>query len=204
MTWYADEIICRATPEALAAIAAEPSLSAHAYHVTSLDDFSWYRPEFRHSLPDGGLLVLRPVCGAESHGAEWHGTPILDWNSLPLEPSARFEPDPAVTARLTEYLDGDSLPPMKFRQAVAEISSRIGARAVYYACAMWGGDIDYEYSLMYGPTESVSITNPGLQPDRDGVQDSLRVGLSFIGLDLPASFFLLHTRDFPWPDYKLT
>jgi len=204
MTWYADEILLRATPKSLGAIAAEPALAAHAYHVTSLEGFPWFNPKWFHALPAEGLLVLRPVCGVKSHGAEWHGTRILEWNSLSLESSVQFEPDPLVTAQLAEYLDEDSLPPLRLRRAVAAISAQVEEPVFYYACGMWGGDIDYEYALMYGLAESLCVAKSGLPPDRDGVEDALRVGLRHVGVELPSSFFALHTRDFPWSSYKLS
>lgn len=64
MTWYAQEILLRATPAALQAVRGSALLAPFAYHLHSLQDIDWYLPEHRHGLPQGGLLVIRPVCAA--------------------------------------------------------------------------------------------------------------------------------------------
>jgi hypothetical protein len=61
---------------------------------------------------------------------------------------------------------------------------------------MWGGDIDYEYCLVYEPTESVVFTTDGSRID------ALRAGLVKIGLELPTPYFAPHTRSYPWQMHK--
>lgn len=203
MTWYADEIILCASDKALAEVVGCWQLSPFAYHIRSLAGHEWYRSEQQHGLPEGGLLVLRPVCGNSSYGLEWHGTSILDWVTLPFDSLTESLLDDSVTQRLGEYLDEESAPPLRFRQAVATLARRLDQPVLYYGCGMWGGEIDYEYCLTYRPAESLVATQPSLPPDRPGVEDALRVGLANLGLNLPTAYFAPHTRGFPWEAHRL-
>ena len=203
MTWYADEIILRASTAALEAVGTSSHLAPFAYHIQALDDHEWYRQEQQHGLPDGGLLVIRPVCGSSSHGFDWHGVTALDWAELPFESMAEGLLDATVTQRLSEYLDEESIPPLQLRKALASLAIHLNQPVLYYGCGMWGGDIDYEYSLVYEPTESVFLTKSSLQSDGPGTEDSLRFGLAKIGLNLPTTYFAPHTRSYPWQLHKL-
>jgi hypothetical protein len=203
MTWYADEIILRASTAALEAVRTSAHLAPFAYHIRSLDEHEWYREDHKHGLPDGGLLVIRPVCGSSSRGSDWHGVAALDWAELPFESVAEGLLDTAVTQRLSEYLDEESVPPLQLRKAVASLAAHLGQPVLYYGCGMWGGDIDYEYSLVYEPTESVVLTKSGFQSDGPGTEDSLRAGLVKIGLGLQTMYFAPHTRSYPWQMHKL-
>jgi len=180
MTWYADEIILRATPRALALVSTSQTLRPFSYHVRSLAGHHWYRKEHEHSLPEEGLLVIRPV-----------GPQLFETNNAaPL----RAE----VTNELLTLLDGETTPPpTSLRQALAAMAATLDQAVIYYSCRMWAGDIDYEYCLSYGPDEALLVT----QPD---TEDSLRAGLRKVGLDLPTHYFALHTREFPWDTHKLT
>lgn len=202
MTWYADEIILRASTAALEAVVGS-YLAPFTYHIRSLAGHSWYQQEQEHGLPDGGLLVIRPVCGNSSHGFDWHGIEALDWAALPFEPKAERLVDPTVSHVLSEYLDKESMPPLQLRKAVASLAAQLGQPVLYYGCGMWGGDIDYEYSLVYAPDESLALTKSSLQSGGPGTEDALRAGLARIGLALPSTYFAPHTRRFPWLEHKL-
>ncbi|WP_057971671.1 hypothetical protein [Lysobacter antibioticus] len=202
MTWYADEIVLRASDEALESVAASPWLAPFAYHIRSLAGHVWHRKELRHGLPDGGLLVIRPVCGKSSHWSDWHHTEVLDWTGLPCESAAEELLDTEVTQCLSEYLDEESVPPLQLRRAVATLAAGLRQPVFYYGCAMWGGDIEHEYSLVYGPEESIVLTNT-IPHIVEPPVDALRAGLHSIGLELPTGYFAPHTRSFPWQAHKL-
>ena len=203
MTWYADEIILRATPGARETVMATPQFAPFSYHIRSVKGHAWYKREQEHGVTDDGLLVVRPVCGNSSHGFEWHGIPVLDWTTLEFEPRAESLLDQCVAKELSEYLDEESLPPSSLRKAVAGLSLRTGEPVIYFGCGMWGGDIVYEYCLVYEPKESLVMTKPTPPPDPPGTEDALRAGLLKLGLRLPTPYFAPHTRDFPWRTHKL-
>jgi hypothetical protein len=202
MTWYADEIILRASTAALEAVGASSHLAPFAYHIRSLDEHEWYRQEQKHGLPDGGLLVIRPVCGSSSHGFDWHGIKVLDGVGLPFESIAEILLGTTVTQRLSAHLDEKSMPPLQLRKSVASLAVHLDQPVLYYGCGMWGGDIDYEYCLVYEPTESVILTRSNFQSDDSSI-DALRAGLAKIGLELPTPYFAPHTRSYPWQMHKV-
>ena len=203
MTWYADEIILCASKTALEAVGTSLLWAPFAYHIQSLKEHQWYRREKQHGLPDGGLLVIRPVCGSSSHGFDWHEEAALDWAKLPFESTAEGLLDTTVTQQLSDYLDEESTPPFQLRKAVASLAVHLVQPVLYYGCGMWGGDVDYEYSLVYEPNESVVLTKSSLQSGDSGTEDSLRTGLAKIGLELPTAYFAPHTRSYPWQMHKL-
>jgi hypothetical protein len=204
MTWYANEIVLRASPRAVDVISASAQLAPFSYLIGSLAGHEWHRPEIQHGLPPEGLLVVRPVCGGSSHGVSWYGTPALDWAELlPHDANADSMLDKEVSQKLSPYLDDDSLPPQSFREALTSLALSVDETVIYYDCGMWGGDVDYEYCLAYEPAESLFVTNLDLPPDSPGAEGSLRAGLMRLGLSLPTPYFAPHVRSFPWETYKL-
>lgn len=203
MTWYADEIILGASPAALKAVEASPQFASFAYHVRSLAGHDWYRPEQVHDLPEEGLLVIRPLCGTGSEGFEWHGGSVLDGEALPYDSSAHEMLDALVSQRLADYLGADSIPPQALRKAAATLASGLDQPVMYYSCAMWGGDIEYEYALIYEPAELLLLTVLESPQGLGGREDALRSGLARVGLRLPTAYFAPHTRSFPWQAHKI-
>lgn len=203
MTWYADEILLRATDDAVARIRADVTLAPFAYHVANLDDFTWHSPGHYHELPEGGLLVVRPVGRPVAH-QRWYGEAVLDWSSL--KPEGKVEDvqlAPDADERLRLELEDEDVPPRAFRTYLSELAQDLRAPLMYYSCSMWGGDVDSEYCLVYGPNETLHVTETTPSPTEPQGIDSLRAGLRCIGADIPSPFFLLHTRAFPWQDYRL-
>src|SRR5947208_12379304 len=84
MTWYADEVIALATPEAVRAIRSDTLLAPFSYHLTNPLEYAWHTPEVVHGLPEEGLLVIRPVCDAtpDEGPVDWYDEPFLDWLSF--------------------------------------------------------------------------------------------------------------------------
>ena len=201
MTWYAHEILLRATPAALAAIHASAQLAPFAYHLRSLDQVQWYRPEHRHGLPEGGLLVIRPVCCAEDRCAQWHGEPFLDTTSLPPRPEVAPLLQADIATPLADQLSETSLPAMSLRGTSAALAQQLQEPVVYYACGMWGGDVDFEYCLTYEPQESLFARD--VSERGHGTERALDMALAKLGLTLPSGFFAPHTRSFDWAAHQL-
>jgi hypothetical protein len=185
-------------------IRASAQLGPFSYLIRSLSGHDWHRPEIQHGLPPEGLLIIRPVYGASSHEAGWYEIPVLDWAELALHDAhADLLIDQRVTQDLSQYVDNDSVPPLALRKALTSLALTVDETVIYYGCGMWGGDIDYEYCLVYQPEEQLFVTKPDLPPDRSGGEDSLRLGLTRLGLSLPTGYFAPHARSFPWKAYQL-
>jgi hypothetical protein len=203
MTWYAAEILLRASPAALRLVSGSELLAPFAYHVSTIRGHDWYKAEQVHDLPECGLIVVRPVCQSNAEGHDWHDEPILEWSRLEASADAASLLSDAAEQELVEYLDSEPSPPRSLRTALAGMAKILGEPLLYYACGMWAGDIEYEYCLAYRPEESVLATRIGTPLDEDGSDDALRVGLRILGLELPTNYFALHTRSFPWRTHRL-
>lgn len=201
MTWYADEILLRATPAALAAIKTDMQMADFAYQLQSMDDFDWYLPEHRHGLPPEGLLVIRPACDAQSHGGRWYDEPVLDAALLSAPEDTQALLSPQIPELLSADLHESALPPHPLRNHLAALARQLNEPVVYYSCSMWGGDIDHEYCLLYEPQESLLLTNASERGH--GAERALVQGLQKLGLALPTPFFAPHTRSFDWAAHKL-
>ena len=204
MTWYAHEILLRATPAALAAVQSSAQLVPFAFHLRSMEGVNWYAPEHQHGLPEGGLLVIRPVCAAQAQGAQWHDDPILDTCTLPPLPDS---PDVAdllladIATPLADQLNEASIPDMALRTTLAALARQLNEPVVYYACGMWGGDLDFEYCLCYEPQESLFARD--VSERGHGTERALDIALIKLGLTLPSAFFAPHTRSFDWAAHRL-
>ncbi|MDR2298275.1 MAG: hypothetical protein LBE30_08020 [Comamonas sp.] len=202
MTWYAHEILLRATPAALQAIRDSALLAPFAYHLHSLQDVDWYLPGHRHGLPQGGLLVIRPVCSAAAQGAQWHEEAILDTTSLPLNPDTLHCLQADIATLLADQVPETSLPAPHLRSMLAALAEQLHETVVYYACGMWGGDLDFEYCLSYEPQETLWVTDVAERGPHE--KRALYQALMNIGLMLPSAFFAPHTRSFDWAAHRLT
>jgi hypothetical protein len=202
VTWIADEIILRATPPALAALKVS-GLAPFAYHVKSLAGHSWFEERARHDLPEGGLLVIRDLHASSSHGDEAHDEARQDWSHLSFDAGTERLLDSNLVRDLAECLEDAQAPPPQLRRALATLAKQLCEPVLYYRCEMFGGEIDYEYSLVYSPRESLLVSEQGHGPGAVVGKDALRLGLFQIGLILPTSYFALHTRSFPWHDCRL-
>jgi hypothetical protein len=201
MTWYADEILTVASTVAVNWAATSP-FADFAYVLPPLDDSCWHYPMQPQEIPKDGLLVIRPIGSGSSNNADWYGMPLLDWSRF-QETAPPDTNHSEVDRVLSAYLDEDSIPPPSFRRFLCKLSRILNQPMIYYACAMWGGEIDYEYSLIYSPDESIVTTNSWLSPEVKGESDSLRAGLQALGVHLPSSYFAPHTRSFPWEMYRI-
>jgi hypothetical protein len=200
MTWYADEILLRATPAAVDALVALPAVSEFAYVVRDLTGHDWHEPGIRHGLPADGLLVIRPVCGSDSHSRDWYGTAVLEWAAVASADTGRL--DSGVTRRLAENLDEVSRPPASFRAALAALARQLSQPVVFYSCCTFGGTVIQEFSLIYEPAESLFVKSDLHGEIADDGIEPLRSGLGKLELTLPTSYFAPHTRSFPWQQYR--
>lgn len=218
MTWFAHEVIAQATPEVLLTVRSNRQVSLFSYHIAHLLEHEWHTPEVVHGLPEGGLVVIRPVCDItpDESPADWYNEPLLDWCTFPERVSPTLEID---RGRVAEDcgLNIDCLPPPAFLAQLKEFAARTQSTFLFYSCFMWGGDIEIEYAWVFGATENVLVSLPSDSPGeyrplaklnrsnsvRSETGDVLVCALKHLSLELPTPYFAPHTRSFPWAKYKL-
>lgn len=191
MTWCADPIFAEPAPGVIEALSASEALAGHLYHVTNLKEHSWPTPEARHGLPAGGLLVGR-------------GWQPKDFAPTPRAGKEEILLPPTISAST----QGDAL--LALLRDLKRVSARTGTVVSYFHSEMWAGDIEEEYSWVFGPEDVVYVFKaPGdvLEYRGSGTHqiqgDVLGITLQHHGLEIPTAYFALHTRSFPWGRYKL-
>lgn len=213
MTWYATEILARCNPALLVAVKNDPILAAHAYLIHEPLNYSFGESEVIFTPPDGGLLVIRPVCDPETHCAEWHDTPVLSWDTL-ADPGDIEVIGPQAFG---EHIESDlnyGFPPPKFLAYLKKLSSETNSRLAFFFCCMWAGETEIEYLWLFGErNEAAIVLEPGVKSKvvqvgeegdivlRDA--DLLSEALSYLGAPILSPFWAPHTRSFPWERYKL-
>mgnify|MGYP003575252130 CR=1 FL=1 len=117
MTWYADEILLRASPTALECVG-RSGLAPFAYHLKSLHDHHWHSPDIKHGLPEGGLLVIRAGRDRDAGGDLWQGCEY----SAASESEVEAMISPAVTAEISRHVDERARVPVRVRGAAAYLA----------------------------------------------------------------------------------
>ena len=213
MTWYASEILAACNASLLDAVRSNPPLAARSYLIREPIDFALNGSTHTFVPPGGGLLVVRPVCDPEEHCAEWHEEPALSWHSL----SGHGGSETITPKALGQHVGDDMLdefPPATFFAYLKQLSAETNSRLAFFRCSMWGGDIESEYLWLFGTREEAAIVlqagvkSQVAQVGRQGdvhlrEVDLLSEALAYLGAPIPSSFWVPHTRGFPWKQYRL-
>lgn len=213
MTWYATEILAECNPLLLNAVKSDPVLAAYSYLIREPINFELNGAEHSFVPPDGGLLVVRPVCDPKEHCADWHQEPALSWHSL-VGPS---EIETISPKALAPHVDGEVInefPPAAFFAYLKNLAAKTNARLTFFYCFMWGGDTEFEYLWFFGEKEEAALViEPGVKSKvvqvavggniQNREADLLSEALAYLGSPIPSPFWVAHTRGFPWEQYKL-
>lgn len=218
MTWYAKELIFKATDEAWHAIEDDIAIRKHLYVLRGPIEYDWYRPENKHSYPDDGLFVIRPICSQEARAYEWFkcdDTP-LNPNDILLSDIFDLEIDMAKV-EANHHLSGkafDMEMPCHILHFAKYLSQKINSTVVYYDVEFWGGAVEYELAWIFNQSEQAIINKPNIHeesfikkitPDIESTIEGnvLRYALAKLDCQLQNGFFLPHTRSFPWIEHKV-
>ena len=212
MTWYASEVLAKCNEALLAAVMNEPRIAAHAYLIQEPIPYEINGTQSVFHPPEGGLLVIRPICDPETHCASWHNSEVLSWHSL----SGPSDVTVLLPQSLGKHVDQerlDEFPPVAFLSYLKKLAMVSNADLVFFHCFMWGGDTEFEYSWSFGRREQVSLVlEPGVTSkvarscstsiellDLDLLSDAL----AYLGAPIPSPFCILHTGGFPWERFKV-
>ena len=251
MTWYAQQIFAQPRENVVASLRAIPQIANAIYHVPHLrnmeskenvvdgvifgDDgpIDLYRTVRRGPrLPADGLLVVRELCASgDEHCSEWFGEEGISWDNVGenVQPcdDAILQCD-KVFADAPEWWSGIA-PPDKMLRQFQLLAEQTHSVIAYYACHMWGGDVECVFGWVWDGERRLSRfyrgvasadgegrESTGFYTDLTGAYVVDRVGRRLIvdgdvltlillhfGLMLRDGYFELHTRAFPWDEYKL-
>jgi hypothetical protein len=176
-------------------------------------------------LPAGGLAIVRELCSrsAGGHWVDWFDSDAVDWDAIP-------EPQIAVLDRTHDVAAmfgadaGSIAPPRRVLDHFARIAKETRSTVAYFACHMWGGDTSDAFAWVWNGERGTSVFYRAIvEPSGDsemfteigGVQATdahgsrrivggnvLTLALLHFDLLLESGYWELHTRAFPWDDYK--
>ena len=215
MTWYASQIITTGAPSVIAAIERNPLFTDHVFRVTNPIRHDWHSPKVKHSVPDDGLVFIRPICDPADHIAEWHGDESLSWEQFEIAPGLDVTLTPhAIAERRTEF-EAANFTPVDILRVAKKLNADTNVPVAFYYCFFWGGDIEFEYAWIFDGSERILIrqsedvppnvnrlleitANTETVHDDDVLVRTLRSLLC----ELPTPFFAPHTRGFPWDEHR--
>lgn len=251
MTWYAQQVFAQPHDDVIAALQAIPDFANAIYHVPHLREMEFEEqvvdgvilgddgPVDLHRtvrrgpmLPAEGLLVVRELCGSgDGHCAEWFGEDAVFWDTtgdvLPASDDTSLQYDIGF-ANAPDWWPSVAPPTAMLRQLQA-LADTTKSMIAYYACHMWGGDIECNFGWVWdGQRQSACFYRGVVATDADGKEvtgfytdltgayvvdptgrrlivngDVLTLILLHFGLLLRDGYFELHTRSFPWDKYRL-
>lgn len=216
MTWYASQLMTTGAPSILAAIERIPLFSDHVFCVTNPIRHNWHTAEIKHSVPDEGLVFIRPICDPTGHIADWHGDELLPWESFENVPGEDVQLTPHAVCQLRTELDAASFTAADVLRVAKKLNTDTNVPVAFYYCFCWGGVVEVEYAWIFDNSERVLIRqtdtalpnasrfleiDTGTETIRDG--DVLMRTLRALKCDLPTPFFAPHTRAFSWDQHRL-
>jgi len=213
MTWYAAEVLATCNPLLLEAVKSDPALAARSYLIRESINFELNGSEYSFKPPQGGLLVIRPVCDPKEHCADWHEERVLSWHSLVGPDEIETISPKALGSDINDEMLSE-FPPASFFSYLKKLSGTTNARLAFFYCFMWGGDTEFEHLWLFGEREEAALVlEPGVKSKVVQVSaggnvqhreaDLLADALAYMGAPIPSSFWAPHTRGFPWEQYKL-
>jgi hypothetical protein len=178
-------------------------------------------------LPPGGLIVARELCDPATHAAEWFGQDAVSW--LPLAAAGPANGEPAWSAEGDPATWESAAPPASALRAFQDVARSTRTVVSYFTCFMWGGDTELAAAWVWdGERDRTTFYRARLAADADGVErpqfytdvigavamegdvrrdivggDVLTLALIHHGLMLRDGYFELHTRGFPWEQYRM-
>ena len=216
MTWYASQIMTTGAPSILAASERNPAFVDHVFHVTNPIHHDWYTPDVKHSVPNDGLVFIRPICDPADPSAEWHGDDLLSWERFANTSGADVILTPQVLAERRSELNAAGFAAADILRIAKKLNTDTNVPVAFYYCFCWGGDVEFEYAWIFDKSERVLIRqiedvppdiNRLLEIDADTEiirdEDVLVRMLRSLSCELPTRYFAPHTRGFPWHEHRL-
>jgi hypothetical protein len=222
MGWKADQIYTKPHPELIKYLSGLEGFSEELFLVNDLegirfeairkfmlsDEENEYSFQ-KHSLPKGGLLVIKPklyISGydkgyeTDEFWMKYKKYPSDKWDFINALSSDKMEVDLELTENQSKLL-----------AFLKSLNVKFGTPILYYYSVMWGGDIEEEYAIVFD--KGVRIYKYDRENNRNielkGKEKTelkstvLQTSFKYLGLKLPTSFFALHAGSFDWKKYHL-
>jgi hypothetical protein len=222
MSWKANRIYTKPTPELIDYLRTIDGLKDELFLVDNFEGirFDWTRSFMlsdkpnknsyrKHSLPLGGLLVIKPEVYKTGYDKNYDTNEF--WNKYKEYPNDKwFFIDSVSSFKLDLNLDLTNNQ-LKLLSFLKSLNEKFKVPFLYYYCVMWGGDIEEEYAIVFN--EGIKIyeydyeRKKDFEINKDGKTELnltvLQTSFKNLDLELPTWFFALHERSFDWKKYHL-
>ncbi|NMM47642.1 hypothetical protein [Marinigracilibium pacificum] len=222
MSWEANRIYTKPTPELIDYLKTIDGFKDELFLVDNLEGirFDWTRSFMlsdepnensyrKHTLPEGGLLVIKPEVYKIGYDKDYDTNEF--WNKYKEYPNDKWgfiDSVSSIKMNLNLDLTENQLKLLSF---IKSLNEKFSVPFLYYYCVMWGGDIEEEYAIVfnegikvyhydYESKKDLEITNDGKTELNSTV---LQTSFKYLDLELPTWFFALHEGSFDWKKYHL-
>lgn len=222
MSWKADRIYTKPTPELIAYL---KTIEGFADELFLVDDFEGIRFDWtrsfmlsdkpnensyrKHTLPKGGLLVIKPELYKTGYDKDYETNNF--WNKYKEYPTEKWDfIDSVSSVKMDLNLDLTDNQ-LKLLIFLKSLNEKFNIPFLYYYCVMWGGDIEEEYTVVLD--NEIKVYQYDYENKKDleliGNEKSelsstvLQTSFKYLNLELPTWFFALHEGSFDWKRYHL-
>jgi len=222
MSWKADQIYTIPKPEIIQYF---KSIEDFKEEIFLVDNLEGIRSEsirkyilsdepneysfLKHTLPEKGLLVIKPVVYKTGYDKDYDTN--IFWNKYKEYKEDRWDFINSIcSVKLDLNLDlSDNQ--LKLLSYLKILNNKFDTPFLFYFCEMWGGDIEVEFAIVfnkeikvyqyeYNSKKSIEIINNKTKKLKQPV---IQIGFKHLNLTLPTGFFALHESSFDWKRYQL-
>ncbi|MEP0264279.1 hypothetical protein [Dokdonia sp.] len=222
MSWKADQIYTKPTPELIAYLKTIEGFVDELFLVDNFEGirFDWTRSFMlsdkpnensyrKHTLPEGGLLVIKPKLYKTGYDKDYKTNNF--WNKYKEYPTEKWnfiDSVSSVKMDLNLDLTDNQLKLLTFLKSLNE---KFNIPFLYYYCVMWGGDIEEEYTVVLDNEIKVYQYDYETKKDLELIGNKkselsstvLQTSFKYLNLELPTWFFALHEGSFDWKKYHI-
>ncbi len=222
MSWKADRIYTKPTPELIEYLKTIEGFSDELFLVDNFEGirFDWTRGFMlsdepnensyrKHTLPKGGLLVIKPEIYKTGYDKDYETN--IFWNKYKEYPNDKWNFINSISPEKIDLKIDLTDNQLKLLTFLNSLNKKFNTPFLYYYCVMWGGDIEEEYSIVFDNGIRVYLYDYENKKDLELIENKrielnssiLQTSFKYLDLELPTWFFSLHEESFDWKKYHL-
>ena len=224
MSWNADRIYTKPTPDLIRHLKSVDGFANELFLVSNLEGIrsDWTRSFMlydepnensyrKHTLPKGGLLVIKPEVYKTGYDKDYETNEF--WNKYREYPDDKWNfIDSISSVKIDLNLNLDlTKNQLKLLTFLKSLNEKFETPFLYYYCVMWGGDIEEEYAIIFDKEIKIYQYDYESKKDLEIIDNQktelnttvLQKSFKHLGLELPTWFFALHEGSFDWKKYHL-
>ena len=222
MSWKADRVYTKPTPELIEYLKTIEGFSEELFLVDNFEGirFDWTRSFMlsdkpnensyrKHTLPKGGLLVIKPEVSKTGYDKDYETNDF--WNKYKEYPNEKWDFIDSISSGKMDLNIDLTDNQLKLLTFLKSLNEKFNIPFLYYYCVMWGGDIEEEYSIVFDNGVRVYQYDYENKKDLELIENKkielnssiLQTSFKYLDLELPTWFFALHEGSFDWKKYLL-